>query len=503
MKRYFRGWPATLALALLTAGSVVAIATADIVTVNDLVTGGDATKTVGQTGTVKLVLTNLNGDGGANGCNTAGGNPVTFNVTSSQPSKVALASSTVTFTDCGDAHAQTVGYTALAAGSSVISASYASGGKAGTQTASAYNTADTLTVTVSPPPDSSAPDISYQLAGTEGDNGWYTSSVGVDWTVTDNESAISSMSGCTDTTVSTDGVHSLTCTATSSGGTSSKTAEFKIDQVAPGVQCGAADGNWSAIDVSIACTATDGGSGVSPASDESFVLSTNVPAGTETANALTGTKTVSDAAGHTTTAGPIGGNKVDKKAPAISCDTPAPTFTLGQSANVTGTATDGGSGPASATVSKPADTSSVGGSKSVSLDASDGVGNSSSANCSYSVAFGFSGLSAPIDRPNILNVSKAGQALPLKWRLTDANGDPVTTLSSVKVLVSDMGCASGTSADLVEEYAAGSSGLQNLGDGYYQFNWKSPTSYANSCKSLRLDLGEGSARTVAYVQFKK
>jgi len=102
-----------------------------------------------------------------------------------------------------------------------------------------------------------------------------------------------------------------------------------------------------------------------------------------------------------------------------------------------------------------------------------------------------------------VNLSKAGQAIPLKWRLTDANGDPVTTLSSVKVLLSDLACASGMSVDQVEEYAAGSSGLQNLGDGYYQFNWKSPTTYANSCKNLKLDLGEGSARTVAYIQFKK
>jgi hypothetical protein len=40
--------------------------------------------------------------------------------------------------------------------------------------------------------------------------------------------------------------------------------------------------------------------------------------------------------------------------------------------------------------------------------------------------------------------------------------------------------------------ASGDSGLQNLGDGYYQFNWKTPKIYANSCKTLRLSLGEGS-----------
>ena len=53
----------------------------------------------------------------------------------------------------------------------------------------------------------------------------------------------------------------------------------KVDKKAPGVSCGSADGDWHANDVSIACTATDGGSGVDPAGDASFSLSTNVAAG--------------------------------------------------------------------------------------------------------------------------------------------------------------------------------------------------------------------------------
>jgi hypothetical protein len=36
---------------------------------------------------------------------------------------------------------------------------------------------------------------------------------------------------------------------------------------------------------------------------------------------------------------------------------------------------------------------------------------------------------------------------------------------------------------------AGSSGLQNLGNGYCQLNWKSPTIYAGSCKTLHLNIG--------------
>jgi hypothetical protein len=40
--------------------------------------------------------------------------------------------------------------------------------------------------------------------------------------------------------------------------------------------------------------------------------------------------------------------------------------------------------------------------------------------------------------------------------------------------------------------------LQNLGDGNYQLNWKSPTSCAGSCKRPRLDLGEASYHTADF-----
>jgi hypothetical protein len=114
-------------------------------------------------------------------------------------------------------------------------------------------------------------------------------------------------------------------------------------------------------------------------------------------------------------------------------------------------------------------------------------GSSSTPPVSYTVKYRFDGLYAPVDRPNTLNVSKAGQAIPLKWRLTDYAGDPIPNLSSVTVRVSSIGCVLGATTDQLEEYAAGSSGLQNLGDGYYQFNWKTPASYASSCKTLSLE----------------
>lgn len=102
----------------------------------------------------------------------------------------------------------------------------------------------------------------------------------------------------------------------------------------------------------------------------------------------------------------------------------------------------------------------------------------------------FIGFFDPVDNENI-NVIKAGRAVPLKWRLLHEDGVPVTDLDAVSVYVQHLTCAGlAGSGDEMEEYASGRSGLQNLGDGYYQFNWKTPKKYANSCKTLYLDLGD-------------
>ena len=214
---------------------------------------------------------------------------------------------------------------------------------------------------------------------------------------------------------------------------------------------------------------------------------------------------MSDLAGNSNPGIDAGPFEIDSVAPAVTCQSPAPAFILNQpGAEVSASVTDATSLPVNTTEYGSADTSSAG-SKAVSITGQDNAGNGASANCAYTVGFNFAGLFAPIDRPNVMNMSKAGQAIPLKWRLTDYLGNPVTSLTSVTVTVSSISCSQGSeSPDELEEYASGSSGLQNLGDGYYQFNWKTPTSYAGSCKQLNLNLGEGTVRTnLALITFKK
>jgi len=175
------------------------------------------------------------------------------------------------------------------------------------------------------------------------------------------------------------------------------------------------------------------------------------------------------------------------------------------------TATDGGSGVNPSGLSSEQGTVSLVtspiGSHTATVTVQDKVGNSSTPDsCGYTVGYNFAGFSATVDRPNTMNVSKAGQAIPLKWRLTDALGRPITDLTSVAVQSVGMSCGTYTGSDVLEEYAAGASGLQNLGDGYYQFNWKTPAGYAGTCKSIALTFGSGGGYTEkpsAFFTFKK
>jgi predicted outer membrane repeat protein len=201
----------------------------------------------------------------------------------------------------------------------------------------------------------------------------------------------------------------------------------------------------------------------------------------------------------------------DTTPPTIILTTPAEdaVYLLGQSINADYTCQDeaGGSGLALCVGNVPngslIDTGSVG-VKTFTVNAADNAGNTASVTHSYHVVYNFTGFTSPVDNPPVMNIAKAGQAIPLKWRITDANGNPVTDLTGVTVTAVSLSCPSSLTTDAVEEYATSNSGLQNLGDGYYQWNWKSPASYANTCKTLKLDFGEGAGfEHLALFQFRK
>jgi hypothetical protein len=138
----------------------------------------------------------------------------------------------------------------------------------------------------------------------------------------------------------------------------------------------------------------------------------------------------------------------------------------------------------------------TGGAVSVTVD-----GTTSTVNPGGTVtgnAWHFDGFKAPVDNGGVLNAAKAGKGVPIKWRLTDSAGLPVTNLTSAHLSVVSLSCPQGVTADQVEEYTAGASGLINDGNGNYHMNWATPSSYANSCKTLRLDVGDGVYHTALF-----
>lgn len=117
------------------------------------------------------------------------------------------------------------------------------------------------------------------------------------------------------------------------------------DNTNPVINCDAPDDLWHGDDVGVACTASDAGSGLADPSDKSFTLSTDVPSGIETHDASTGTREVCDNSGNCVTAGPISGNKIDKKAPTISIAQPmAIEYLHSDTLILDYNVTDGGSG---------------------------------------------------------------------------------------------------------------------------------------------------------------
>lgn len=90
----------------------------------------------------------------------------------------------------------------------------------------------------------------------------------------------------------------------------------------------------------------------------------------------------------------------------------------------------------------------------------------------YGVGYAFTGFNQPIDNGGVFNVANAGRTIPLKWRLTDAPGAPVTNLTAATVTSAAVPCSASAIASAVETYATTTSGLLNQGDGSYQLNWQ-------------------------------
>jgi hypothetical protein len=110
-------------------------------------------------------------------------------------------------------------------------------------------------------------------------------------------------------------------------------------------------------------------------------------------NASTGAQSVCDLAGNCATAGPVGGNKVDKKPPTITLQKPlnGEVFQKGSFITAAYTCTDGGSGVSTCSGTVPNGTAidtSTAGTQSFTVTTSDMVGNTNNVRVMYTVQTG-------------------------------------------------------------------------------------------------------------------
>jgi hypothetical protein len=267
--------------------------------------------------------------------------------------------------------------------------------------------------------DDSKPVVTPVITGTLGANGFYTSNVGISWTVT-NIGPSSAVANCGANTQSTDTQGApYSCTATSGAGlatTSSVTIKRDASPatIVPTVGGTMGNGGWYVGDVTVSWAVTDATSGI----------------GSSTAGCATVT-TTTDNGGTTYTCSAVNGAglpssqsvsaKRDATKPVIGYTGNAGTYTVDQTVAITCAASDAMSGLASntcANISGDAHTFLLG-ANTYSATAQDNAGNVSSAATTFTVNVTQASVCSLVERW----VSSAGVANSLCVKLTHGTYD--------------------------------------------------------------------------------
>lgn len=205
--------------------------------VNDVDASDDTVTIVaGSVATVdfKIVATNANNEHDRQrGCNASDGSPatVTFRADPAVTTPLALV-----FDECGEF--KPARFTSSVPGRYAISVDVTDAGIGEYHEVPAGFTlvVDAAPEVVRPPVDTTPPEVTYSVSGTEGRDGWYTGDVELAWSVSEPESPVSVvLTGCEDQAITTDQfATSYSCVASSTGGTSETVSvSIKRDATAP------------------------------------------------------------------------------------------------------------------------------------------------------------------------------------------------------------------------------------------------------------------------------
>jgi hypothetical protein len=300
------------------------------------------------------------------------------------------------------------------------------------------------------------------------------------------------------------GASNVSCTATDDAGHTSTPVTFTVtvqdttaptlgalsNQVIEATGASGATATWSPV----ATDSVDPNPDVScsPASGSTFPIGTSNVSCTATDDAgntstpVTFTVTVQD-----TTAPTLTGMPSDRTVLATSAS--------GAQVSWTDPGADDAVDPAPSVACVPASGSTFGpGTTTVTCTASDDAGNSDSETFNVSVAYNFTGFFRPVDNGGVLNVAKAGSAIPVKFNLGGYMGLNIFSTGSPATKL--MACDSSATLDPIEETAtAGGSSLSyDAASGQYTYVWKTNKAHAGTCRQLVITFADGNTKTANF-----
>ncbi|MEO5577220.1 MAG: PxKF domain-containing protein [Gaiellaceae bacterium] len=365
----------------------------------------------------------------------------------------------------------------------------------------------------SPPLDVDPPTVSCGSA----DGNWHTDDVSIACTASDDisglrdpaDASFSLSTGVPDGMETADAITGTrdVCDVAGNCATAAPIGGNRVDKKAPGVTCGSPDGIWHPVNVTIGCAATDGGAGLASTGDASFTLVTAVSVGAETAAAPTNNRIVCDGVARCMTAGPIGGNKIDRKAPSITVTAPpeGAVYLLNQPAPASYLCTDGGSGVRTCAGTAANDSNlstSSGGAKTFGVSASDNVGNMApSVIRDYGVRFTFKGFFYPQNQP-VLNVVQIGRTVPVRFDLLDYFGVTANKTLGLGIFVPGspssvrITCPSASTFNVTQTTAAGL--RYDLANNRYEWGFATSSAWAGTCRQLTLKFRDGTSQKLNF-----
>jgi hypothetical protein len=291
---------------------------------------------------------------------------------------------------------------------------------------------------------------------------------------------------------------------------------FNIDETAPVVtsestadSCAVpGDNGWCTGTQTAGFTASDALSGLADSSQTLFTQST----AENGSSVYISSGPVRDNAGNTNAGVNAGPYKIDSVPPTsvVTGVTGGAKYTLGAVPTAGCTASDDTSGVASdGTPTITGLTNGVGTATVSCNGATDKAGNTqtvASESVTYNVVYAFSGFLSPLSAdPTVVNVGNAGRTYPIKYQLTDANGNYITNaVSGTTITAAKVSCTnvSGDPTDSID-YVSSTGGTALRYDStanQYIYNWATPST-KNSCYRLTVMTPDGQA-DIALFQLK-